>query len=174
MKLTKQMREDFVAKVMKDTPDRSGELLQQLEAAAYAVVKRNVPEPVWAMWSDPALRGYINTTWHRVNIGYPGKSVVIPHAYGTPIPDSAWQDETYKKAQQAYLQHEEDRDALRAKVYGLIGSFSTIKAAREGLPEFEKYLPIESAKQAYAVAVVVSGVVDSLTQAGWPAEKQAA
>lgn len=66
-----------------------------------------------------------------------------------------------KKAEQ-----QRQRDELRNKVAGMIAGCTTLKQARERLPEFEKYLPKER-DPATTAGVPVSNVVAELTKAGW-------
>ena len=59
------------------------------------------------------------------------------------------------------------RDALRSKVRGLIESCSTLKSARERLPEFEKYLPADRGGHGTTNLPVANTLAD-LVNAGWP------
>lgn len=61
----------------------------------------------------------------------------------------------------------ETLEALRRKITGLIESCSTLKTARERLPEFEKYLPADR-DGGGTINLPVSNVLAELTNLGWP------
>lgn len=59
------------------------------------------------------------------------------------------------------------REALKEKVAAMIETCSTLKVARERLPEFEKYLPADRDGSRLANLPVANTVAD-LMAAGWP------
>lgn len=60
---------------------------------------------------------------------------------------------------------------LRSKLEATIASCSTLKQAKECLPEFEKYLPAEVTPADRSLPVV-GNLVAELTKAGWPKKKK--
>ena len=70
----------------------------------------------------------------------------------------------------AAIQHNY-RAALRSRISAVIDACSTLKQAKEALPEFEKYLPAEP-KEVDRSLPVVGNLVAELTKAGWPDKKK--
>lgn len=73
------------------------------------------------------------------------------------------------KLEKSHLAQASARDTLEQKLTGIANSVSSRKALIELLPEFEKYLPAESAKSANLPAI--SNMVGDFIRAGWPKNK---
>lgn len=165
MRLTRQMKEDFVFKAMKDMP--KVDYQQQMQDKATAIAVSRMPAKVRAVWDDKALRVYLNIKSTRIQsnscVGY----VTVPF----PSADSF--DEALTGAERAELKqihdaYEAQRDKRREAerlLKSAIESMSTLKQAREALPQFAKYLPEPEAK-ASLPAVMEADFVQKLQACG--------
>ena len=64
------------------------------------------------------------------------------------------------------------RRELEAKLHGVIDSFTTVKLAREALPEFAKYLPEVDGNRCKTLPAI-AGLVADLQNVGWKPAKTA-
>lgn len=169
IRITKEIREQFVQGVLKDTPDKSTELINAIKDAMNAQIKKEIPKPVYEFWKA-GYGSYLQTCAEYSDPNNWRERVWYPYNSGGRI--SFEKNPGVIKARKAFEQYQESRKQLAVQLQGLIAGFTTVKAAREGLPEFAKYLPAEDSKPAYAVAVVAANVVSELNKAGWPDEKK--
>ena len=188
MKLTKKHREDFVEAVMSDVPqanyptqaeDRARLLykqiaeevgisnipLERLEMRSCSIYlskhgqahkfARDGREDGWA-WKD--YNGYC---FFRIGLrGLTHEEV-----------DSIEKDPEIQKLVDLFIEEKNKHADLRQKVTAVIAACSTLKQAKEALPEFEKYLPAEPGNVDRSLPVVGNLVAD-LAKAGWPAKKK--
>lgn len=163
MKLTKADREAFVAAVMDDVPvidyDTPAEKrAQELYAAA-------CPAPIQAIYADKKLRRFLDTAYRWL----PGS---LNNCYVLNLSDERAVDlandpellalDAKKTTQSQTIAR------LRGDVTGVINSCTTLKQAKERLPEFERYLPADRDGSGLSNLPAIANVVAGLTKAGWP------
>lgn len=162
MKLTISDRDAFVHAVMKDVPqvDYEGQAKDMVRAECI----NKLPPKIKALWSDKDLRGFIRCdSYVRVD-GFIGSVAVPPVEY-------TMSSSTAKKVKALAEKHKtqrKSRDELRAKVKAMIDGCSTLKQAKDRLPEFSKYLPTERGSTGVVGLPIVANIVSDLTKAGWP------
>lgn len=162
MKLNNSDRDAFVNAVMDDVPqvDYSAQARKLVLDAAAA----KLPPKVRALWNDKDLRSFVRCDkWVRTPFGL--DSVHIPPVEGAVTPQL--QSELENLAVLAQEQRTARRE-LERKVRATIISCSTLNQAKERLPEFEKYLPVDRGSTGTVNLPAVANVVADLTKAGWP------
>ena len=190
MKLSKKHHEDFVEAVMSDVPsvnyptqaeDRARLLYKQIaEKAGISNIPlerlemlgcniqlsrhgqshkfvRNGREAGWA-WED--------------NNGYGFLSIVLHGLTAKEIQDFIVKDPKIQKLVDLFIKEKNKHADLRQKITAVIAACSTLKQAKEALPEFEKYLPAEEPENVERSLPVVGNLVADLTKAGWSAKKK--
>lgn len=100
-------------------------------------------------------------------------SKFVPPSCGRTI-DADYPAMWKKLEKMSRLNHAQNQkiNALKQKVRAAISSCTTLKQAKERLPEFEKYLPAERLPAGTAGAPMVANVVTDLMNAGWPKENR--
>lgn len=165
MRLTKSDKEAFVRAVMDDVPmvDYAEETRSRMKA--------------WGLGSLPEeLRSLAKRFPSYINTVYVNTPAYLPSVYIACDPD--WKYSGFeikcpalyaqlKELSMAAKEQEETCDALRRKITGLINECSTLKTAKQRLPEFEKYLPAERGVTG-TINLPVSNVLAELTNLGWP------
>lgn len=73
---------------------------------------------------------------------------------------------------QGYADEHNMLNNLRKQLTAVIASCTTLKQAKEALPEFIKYLPKEPGSAIDRTLPVVGNLVADLVKAGWPAKKK--
>lgn len=175
MRMTKHLQEAFIKAVLDDVPTLDyAEMIRPIVLADFV---SQLPPLVRAVWDSPH-REYINTSYfsesHDIyrSRGYWSYSVDVPIISGydsaprklTPAGQKNVDKLTKKWEAQNVRMH-----MLKEKLEGAVKAFTTTKALREALPEFEKYLPPEEAKVSNLPAL--ANVVANLMEAGWPKGK---
>lgn len=188
MKLTKQHREDFVRTVMSDVPSTNYQT--QAENCARFLYKQfaekagviNVsPDRLCVRKCDIYLSKHNQSqkfvrdgreagwNWNEHNVycfltigvrGLTEEEVILIE-----------KDSEIQKLIDLFIKEKDKHADLYQKVSAAIAACSTLKQAKESLPEFEKYLPAEPGKIDRSLPVVGNLVAD-LTKAGWPAKKK--
>lgn len=171
MKLTKSHRQAFVKAVMQDVPTVNYE--DELHKFARQCAINYLPPQLQAMALDKDLSLYFNhdTVWfdhHRTGIGAIRVIASRSNNFHFKAEDGKVADSIMAKAQQQRI----DREALKERIEGVIASCTTLKTAKERLPEFVKYLPEEMEKSTTLPAI--ANIVADLTKLGWPKDKQLA
>lgn len=170
MKLTKAHREAFVRAVMQDVP--------QIDYAtqAHKLVKdanlASLPPQLRPIALDKELSIYLKreSYWFGHDLGISSVSIFsMGHSY-FKLKDK--DDKALDKIKAAAEKQIEQRKALEERVSGVINSCTTLKIAKERLPEFVKYLPEEQEKTQNLPAI--ANIVADLTKLGWPKDKQPA
>jgi hypothetical protein len=171
MKLTKVHRQAFVTAVMQDVPQFD------YEKVLHAFLKERsveyLPAQLRAAALDKELSQYLATESAWCNHHSTGISActVFSKSRGcfrlTPE-DKKIADKIMRDAERQI----DERAALKERIQGVIASCTTVKMAKERLPEFVKYLPeeIEQTKNLPAIANIVA----DLTKLGWPKSAQKA
>lgn len=169
MRLTKTDKEAFVRAVMDDVPKIDYD--EQVRSLMAKWGREPLPEEL-----RPMVKKYPQY-FNDVHVYTPA---YCPNVNAVCNPDWAYNGfkdcEPEKYAELAgigVLNHEQDeaRQALERKVAALINPCSTLKMAKERLPEFEKYLPAERGGFG-TVNLPVANTVADLMNAGWPKGEQ--
>ena len=182
MKLTKQHRADFIEAVMADVPEESypTQVEDIVRKLWRAILKREGLENI----SESRLNKESVHVSYFVNheteeaiakIPVDGKqwnysrqyicSLYLHGISGEDVKEITTCTEIAELVKKAAVQHNY-RAALRTRISAVIDSCSTLKQAKEALPEFEKYLPDEPGKMDRSLPVV-GNLVAELTKAGW-------
>lgn len=157
MKLTYYDRQAFVRAVMNDVPKITKEdVLPKLQAE---LLKAMSPEARKLYRKSPkALRSdydhYLTTA--REFVRY-----VVGDA------------QNVREILQPYKDAVDARDEIENRLQATIKSCSTLKQAKERLPEFEKYLPTERGTTDVTGLPAISNLVADLTKLGWPKDEVA-
>ena len=191
MKLSKKHREDFVEAVMSDVPstnyptqaeDRARQLYKQI-AEKVGVI--NLPHErlhmrscsiylVKHIHSQKFARDRHEAGWGwKEYDGYCFLCIGVPGLTNNEVEDSIEKDPEIQKLVDLFIEEKAKHADLRQKITAVIAACSTLKQAKEALPEFEKYFPAEPEKIDRSLPVVGNLVTD-LTKAGWPAKKSTA
>lgn len=189
MKLSKKHREDFVEAVMSDVPsanyptqaeDRARLLYKQI---AEKVGVSNIPCVRLEMRSCSiylskngqthkfARNGREEGWAWKDNDGYCFFRIGLHGLTQKEVEDSIEKDPEIQKLVDLFIEEKNKHADLRQKVTAVIAACSTLKQAKEALPEFEKYLPAEPGNVDRSLPVVGNLVAD-LAKAGWPAKKK--
>ena len=162
MKLTKFDREAFVNAVMNDVPKVDYDAQAQKLATAWLVAQ--LPEPVRKVYEAEGgrYRDYLEKSY----IAMPG---CLQNFYAPATSSvSFYDDDELKALNDKAIEQNRSRSALRENLEAVIASCSTLKQAKERLPEFEKYLPTERGASGLSNLPAIANVVAELTKAGWP------
>jgi hypothetical protein len=167
MKLSKSDRGAFVRAVMDDVPQIDYD--KQVTDLVHTIMREQMPPKLRAVYDDKELRPFLyHGNYHnevrvagvtRVNCCYPVK---LSDENKTHLIELAT----------AYKQQEDQRDELRQKLEATILTCTTLKQAKERLPEFERYLPADRDGIATANLPAVANLVGDLTKAGWPKKEE--
>ena len=189
MKLTKKHREDFVEAVMSDVPttdyttqaeNRARYLYMQFAKKAGVI---NIPHERLCMrscgiylskhaQSHKFARNGREEGWAwKDNDGYCFFRIGLHGLTQKEVEDSIEKDPEIQKLVDLFIEEKNKHADLRQKVTAVIAACSTLKQAKEALPEFEKYLPAEPGNVDRSLPVVGNLVAD-LAKAGWPAKKK--
>ena len=189
MKLSKKHREDFVEAVMSDVPsanyptqaeDRARLLYKQI---AEKVGVSNIPLERLEMricsiylskcgQTHKFARDGLEAGWAwKDNGNYCFFRIGLHGLTRNEVEDSIEKDPEIQKLVDLFIEEKNKHADLRQKVTAVIAACSTLKQAKEALPEFEKYLPAEPGNVDRSLPVVGNLVAD-LAKAGWPAKKK--
>ena len=172
MKLTNLIRAAFVIGVMNDVPSKADNSEAIRKLVVDDMVQR-LPTNVRKVWNNTSTRHFLKTDFNS----YGGISVNYPAAQQS----NRWNKPALTPAIQAQvttLQEETTQDlitrnALLTKIKAAAYGCTTRKQLVELLPEFEKYLPEDSAKATRTNLPAVANLLSEFTKAGWPKNKQA-
>jgi len=167
MRLTKNQKEEFIAKVMKDTPrDKLNGLRAEAVQSVIDDALSEAPDSIKQAWTDPEAKKWLKRT-----------TVVLPGALGNiyeacPHGGTAWRHPSdavrarLNKLEGQYAAELKRLNALEAGLRGVVASVTTRGALLTALPEFKKYLPPEVGNDRSVPAI--SNLVASFVEAGWP------
>jgi hypothetical protein len=165
MRLTKYDKQAFVSSVMQDVPRIDYD--EQAQAFITASVVASLPPKVREVYDDPKLRDYLDASWVSTP-GYLNSFCCHGGANFEPTPEFSRKLEEFSELKRDQTQA---RGKLEAKLQAAINSCSTLRQARERLPEFLAYLPKE--EEPLKNLPAVANLVVSLIDAGWQ-QKEAA
>lgn len=172
MRLTNTDRDAFIKAVLDDVP-----FVDYQELARVAVQKKAIellPAKLRALHKELGHWLKTDRLW-----GLPGgiKTVVIVSFDEEKTCEAVKADTafwaTIEKMALDMAAQTEQRDALRSKLRSCIYACTTVKQARERLPEFGKYLPSGDDSPVRTLPAVANVVAD-LVAAGWPKGKKPA
>lgn len=168
MKLTKVHREAFVKAVLQDAPQVNYE--EQAHKFAKECAIEYLPAQLRQFALSENTQDYLSMETIWFNQHFTGICPVRVFAsrnksFAFKADDRKKLDKIEKLAQAQI----EQRQALKERVAGVIASCTTLKIAKERLPEFAKYLPEEIEKTQNLPAI--ANIVADLTKLGWPKDK---
>lgn len=172
MRLTNTLRKAFVRAVMDDVP--STDYQEQACDLMTRAAEQNLPEALKrAIALDPSIRDWIESRFHHVG-KYPLSGMFL---LGTrEALDQLGKDEALQQKLQtlsdALAEQNKCRNQLQEKIEGIAASCASRKQLLQALPEFEKYLPVETAASSRSVPALANLLAD-LTAAGWPKQGKA-
>lgn len=161
MRLTNYIRDAFIDSVMNDVPKVN--FTEKAHKIYVEDILKQIPKEVRAIWDNPQTSRWIND--RTVHIC--GNSVRIPR-FGYDDLNLTEKGQAAVKAVEAeYLAQKSSRADLRTRLKGVAYSCTTLKALKEALPEFEKYMPADVEAPSRMVPVIANVVAD-FVKAGWP------
>jgi Nucleotide modification associated domain 5 len=169
MKLTKYDRQAFVKAVLADIPQI--DYREQARKLIYEDSIDQLPKVLQDAARDEKAKSYIHTTSHYLSAFYNSFTV-----FGQRYHDYKPSDKIKTKLGELIAAHEaqkEKLDAVEAKLTASIEACTTLKSAKERLPEFEKYLPADRTPEKGVYLPAVANLVADLATLGWPKDKVA-
>ena len=171
MRLTTIDKNAFVRAVLDDVPqvdyeDQARKLVQQ-------AVYEAMPSELRVVYDNKELRSFLNTGHVFTPIGFPhfflcGGALLEHHKLRDNRPD-IW--EQLEELGAKNIAQNNAYNQLRQKLYALINQATTLKKAKQLLPEFIKYLPADRDAQLNKNLPVTTTILSDLTAAGWPKDK---
>jgi hypothetical protein len=165
MKLTKIDREAFVRAVMQDVPK-----VDYMEQARKLVLDDSIeqlPPQLRQFALDKNTSAFIRTdtyySWHGFN-----QSFTVFAGRGGAFSLTKKSQTAYDKLVEQYKAQKEQREALKERIQAVIAGCTTLKMAKERLPEFDKYLPQEREGSKTPNLPAIANIVADLTKLGWP------
>lgn len=172
MRLNNSIKQAFVRAVLDDTKlvDYNTQICDKVKKFFYDLA----PDSVKKLYDNPKTQGYFHTTGINLNYG----NDFLGWFYVPLVPSSDYQiidmdflaEIHYLKEQQK--KQDGERRELERKLDGVINSFTTVKLAREALPEFAKYLPEVDGSRCKTLPAI-AGLVEDLKKIGWNIPKMA-
>ena len=140
MKLSQTLKKAFVASVMQDVP--KVDYFEQAQKCARKHFERLMPQEILQV-----IQKYPD--WFGNSSFYtPGHLPMFytksPECNINLLRNDEQATEELLQISDAYIQQEKARDALKAKLHGVVHGCNTLKQLKEALPEFEKYMPEEN------------------------------
>src|SRR5574344_331705 len=184
MKLTKAHKAEFVRAVLADVPTKN--YPTQAEDLARKMCQANYKDLGLASINDKRLAysGIYIRIWRNVHEDLMVASRPSGARHGDYLSNSVAQiaghglldyeiDEItdcpeMMAIRQGYADELNMLNSLRKQLTAVIDSCSTLKQAKEALPEFIKYLPEEPGKAIDRTLPVVGNLVADLMKVGWP------
>lgn len=159
MRLTISDRSAFVRAVMDDVPKVDYEELYRKKLQQWCI--DNLPDDLRPLYAKYPDHFYTNS---RMCVRY---QYVTTVGRKDPNTDKGFVAEM-RKLVADWEQQDEAREKLEAKLQAAINGCSTLKQARERMPEFEKYLPKERDGKINRSMPAIANIVADLAAAGWP------
>lgn len=171
MKLTKIDREAFVRAVMQDVPK-----VDYTEQARKLVLDDSIeqlPAQLRQFALNKDTNAFLRTDSYWAYQGFQ-KSFTVFTARSGSFSLTKKSQAAFDKLAEQYKAQKEQREALEQRVSAVIAGCSTLKMAKERLPEFEKYLPQDRGDSKTPNLPAIANIVADLTKLGWPKSMQKA
>lgn len=172
MRLNNSIKQAFVRAVLDDSAlvDYTTLIADKVKKYFYEIA----PPDVKKVYDNPKTQKYFVSN-SSVNLTYGSEYIGWYHCPLIPA-DFVVTDMDFL-AEIAYLKKQETeqqtkRWQLESKLRGVIDSFTTVKTARESLPEFSKYLPEIDGNRCKTLPAI-AGLVADLQSIGWKTHKTA-
>jgi len=171
MRLNNSIKQAFVNSVLADSAlvDYTTQITDRVKKYFYDIA----PADVKKVYDNPKTQKYIANNSVSMNYG----SEYLGWFNSPLIPVDCVVTDMDLLAELAYLKKQENEQQrkrwdLETKLRGVIDSFTTVKTAREALPEFAKYLPEVDGSRCKTLPAIV-GLVSDLQSIGWKPAKTA-
>lgn len=165
MKLTKQMKENFVYRALKDIPEI--DYRSQWSALILKIAVDNLPENLKTVWNNNQTKPYLNIKSVYLRdfscMGY----VAVPMPESDNFSSFLNEDLliNLKNIHQSHAEQSDKRKQAQEVLESAINSVNTLKQAKEALPQFVKYLP-EETKKAQLPANIADDFLQKLKSCG--------
>lgn len=163
-RLTNDMRDTFVRRVMDDVPQVDYE--QQVRDAVNKAVMSALPKQVKTLYENAETSGYVNV--EHVSCQDPYMSFSLPVRNQASL--RAIVNDTVSPFQDGWRQQKKQRQDLTDKVRAVAYHCATVKALQDAFPEFAQYLPKDE-RDATRNIPMLANVVADFVKAGWPKGK---
>lgn len=171
MRLNNSIKQAFVKSVLDDSAlvDYTTQINDRVKKYFYDIA----PVDVKKVYDNPKTQKYIANNSVSMNYG----SEYLGWFNSPLIPVDCVVTDMDLLAELAYLKKQENEQQrkrwdLETKLRGVIDSFTTVKTAREALPEFAKYLPEVDGSRCKTLPAI-AGLVADLQNIGWKPAKTA-
>lgn len=171
MRLNNSIKQAFVKSVLDDSAlvDYTTQINDRVKKYFYDIA----PADVKKVYDNPKTQKYIANNSVSMNYG----SEYLGWFNSPLIPVDCVVTDMDLLAELAYLKKQENEQQrkrwdLETKLRGVIDSFTTVKTAREALPEFAKYLPEVDGSRCKTLPAI-AGLVADLQNIGWKPAKTA-
>jgi hypothetical protein len=166
MRLTNSDRDAFVQAVLDDVPQINYDEQARSKVMAFAIARLPADlQPLYKKYPD-----FFETSWYRTP-GCVSSVYAVGHtSCDIEAVDKDFWNELQELSNQKRAQsttHSELRNQLHAAIF----SCTTLKKAQEVLPEFKKYLPADRDGVVDRSMPIISNLLATLTEAGWPKDQ---
>ena len=156
MKLSQTLKKAFIASVMQDVP--KVDYLEQAQKCARKHFERLMPQEILQVIQKyPDWFGNVGFYTPNVFPNFYTKSPVGNY-YLFKNNEQAWEE--LLEITDAFEKQRFTRDALEAKLRGVVHGCNTLKQLKEALPEFEKYMPEENQPASQNLPALANIVAD--------------
>jgi hypothetical protein len=171
MRLNNSIKQAFIKSVLDDSSlvDYNTQISDRVKQYFYQIA----PAEVKKVYDNPKTQKYVGQNCVSLYYGseYLGwfSSPLIPMDCVVTDMDFLAEIDYLKKQEN---EQQKKRWDLETKLRGVIDSFTTVKTAREALPEFAKYLPEIDGSRCKTLPAI-AGLVADLQNIGWKTPKTA-
>jgi hypothetical protein len=171
MRLNNSIKQAFIKSVLDDSSlvDYNTQISDRVKQYFYQIA----PAEVKKVYDNPKTKKYVGQNCVSLYYGseYLGwfSSPLIPMDCVVTDMDFLAEIDYLKKQEN---EQQKKRWDLETKLRGVIDSFTTVKTAREALPEFAKYLPEIDGSRCKTLPAI-AGLVADLQNIGWKTPKTA-
>lgn len=164
MRLTNQLREEFVRNVMNDVPHVDYD--EQIRKFVTTMAVESLPAPVKRVWDDINLRTYVNLCHFSSEHTYVSIDIPSKERWTDAFKLSPSEEDVLKELEAKRYDQNATRKKLRQELETAVKGVTTTKALRKMFPEFEAYIPED--KEADRMLPATNNLVTDLVRAGWP------
>lgn len=169
MKLTKYDRQAFVKAVMADIPKE--DYREQARKVLLQDSIEALPKKLQDAARDPTCKDYLETGNYYLQ-AFNNSFTVYDKRWSGHYTASATAKKKLDELCSLHVAQKEKLDAVEQKLVASIEACTTLKMAKERLPEFEKYLPQDRTPEKGAYLPAVANLVADLATLGWPKDKE--